>query len=89
MKQIVLDGIQMINRYDTHSLIAEAMDFPEYYGKNLDALWDMLTTYDEAEIRFLHTDPMLQNLGLYGCHLLECFFEASDENPKLSFTIGE
>ncbi len=28
---------------EIHEIIKEAFDFPDYYGKNLDALWDCLT----------------------------------------------
>jgi len=28
---------------EIHNVLKEAFDFPDYYGKNLDALWDCLT----------------------------------------------
>lgn len=31
------------NKEDLHNLLARTFDFPEYYGKNLDALFDLIT----------------------------------------------
>lgn len=31
--------------YDVHMEIKRALNFPEHYGKNLDALWDCLWEY--------------------------------------------
>ena len=40
--KITLDGAKMTSRAAAHEHIAAEMAFPEWYGKNLDALWDML-----------------------------------------------
>lgn len=39
-----LDGALMIKPEAMHSQFADVMDFPDYYGRNLDALWDLLTS---------------------------------------------
>ena len=43
MKIVTIDcaGIQTSAAF--HSALAQDMNFPEYYGKNLDALFDCLT----------------------------------------------
>ena len=40
---IILDGKAMTDRPAAHSHLAERLDLPTYYGRNLDALYDMLT----------------------------------------------
>ncbi len=48
--------------YDMHRIFKESMDFPYYYGHNLDALWDCLTDllcYDII-IRILNFDILQQ-----------------------------
>jgi ribonuclease inhibitor len=43
----IIDGTRIRTERDFHELIAASLDFPDYYGKNLDALWDVLTTMAE------------------------------------------
>ena len=44
MEQIELNLSGCATREELHSRIRDALDFPPYYGMNLDALFDMLTT---------------------------------------------
>ena len=39
---MVLDALQMQNRDDAHIYLKEMFRFPDYYGENLDALYDLL-----------------------------------------------
>lgn len=45
-----LDGTEMKTVAEAHGYLAKALGFPEYYGKNLDALYDCLTDMAKAEI---------------------------------------
>ena len=40
---IKLDGSLMIDRDALHDYLKLRLDLPDYYGKNLDALYDILT----------------------------------------------
>ncbi len=44
MNKVVLEGFSFATAHDVHAALAEALDFGSYYGFNLDALWDVLTT---------------------------------------------
>ena len=88
MNKIILDGAKMTEKTAAHEHIAAMMGFPEWYGNNLDALWDMLSQRDEAEIELLNSTAMLTALKTYGCRLLSCFFDAAAENPRIVFTVG-
>lgn len=51
MKKVILDFREIIekedvSRHEIHEYIAGRMDFPDYYGCNLDALYDCLTDID-------------------------------------------
>ena len=50
MKQITLDGNLLADAGKVHDYLKESLDFPEYYGKNLDALYDCLTDLEDIEI---------------------------------------
>jgi ribonuclease inhibitor len=48
--KVVIDGDDINTEADFHRKIAEVMKFPSYYGKNLDALWDVLSTDIERPV---------------------------------------
>lgn len=45
---IVLNGALMTNEELMHDVLMEKLQLPHYYGRNLDALWDILTERTEA-----------------------------------------
>ena len=86
MNTYILDGSNMTSRTAAHAEIARALSFPEYYGGNLDALWDMITGM-HAEVVLKNPAPMLNALGIYGCKLLQTMFEAVAENENFRFAV--
>ena len=83
----VIHGDLMTTRQAAHAELARALEFPEYYGANLDALWDMISATD-ADVVFLDVEKMLRALGAYGCKILETFYEAAEENEGFTVQIG-
>lgn len=45
-----IDGSLIVNEGDFHREIARAIGFGEYYGNNLDALWDTLSADVERPV---------------------------------------
>lgn len=43
MRTVIIDGGSIKSTNDFHKSIKRLLNFPEYYGENLDALWDCLT----------------------------------------------
>lgn len=83
-----IDGTLMHTRQEAHDEIARAMEFPEYYGRNLDALWDLLTTTTGTAV-ITGISGMLNALGSYGCRLLKTFYDAAEENSRFDFRVEE
>lgn len=86
--KLELDGNAFDNREQLHEEIARQLNFPEYYGENLDALWDILSSWAEPlEISVVHSEGLLQYLGSYGEAVLELFQEAEDENDAITVSL--
>lgn len=83
MKIISLDGNELNNRERAHEYLQEMLGFPDYYGRNLDALFDCLTELDETEVIIEQGDVYSQYLE----RILEVFHEAAEENEELKVTI--
>lgn len=85
---VELNGLEMTDRQRTHEYLAEQLQFPDYYGKNLDALYDLLTERKESlEVRFFHSQEMKAQLGAYGSALLQTMQEAENDNLSFILTI--
>jgi ribonuclease inhibitor len=84
---ILLDGSKMKTREKAHEYIKQKLNFPDYYGMNLDALWDMLTTIVVDDLILYNKKAMLDNLGEHGEILIETFKEAAEENRNMKFRI--
>lgn len=67
MNDVILDGKIMQDESCFHQAISELLGFGCYYGRNLDALWDRLSTDIERPIRiiWLNSDFAKECLGEY------------------------
>lgn len=94
MKKVILDfGIPGSKR-EVHEYIAEEMHFPEYYGHNLDALYDMLTSITEpTAIGLFKPAPALEDIDIdlmiYIDRVCEVFEDAESSNPDLAVIFGD
>ncbi|MBQ9803023.1 MAG: barstar family protein [Clostridia bacterium] len=62
---------------EIHSIIQKALDFPEYYGGSLDALWDCLRDMvgEPIHIEIIGLEVIEQKFGNYASKLIETFRE--------------
>ncbi len=89
MIEIILDGSKMTSKDAAHKYIKKCMNFSEYYGENLDALWDLLSTWAvETTVYLLNEEKMHENMGEYGELLKGVFREAAYENDNICFVIS-
>ena len=72
---MILDGKNMTTRKDAHDEIARVLELPDYYGRNLDALWDLLGE-KQWQITLINVSEMIEGLGVYGEKLVQTFREA-------------
>ena len=56
MKECVLDGSRLVDAEAVYRALAEAFQFPLYFGNNPDALWDALGDYSGEPVAILWRD---------------------------------
>lgn len=87
MDKVILNGKRMITRETTHAYLKRKFGFPEYYGRNLDALWDLLSSWDrEMDIVIVNHKAVTENLDGYGVSLLKLFRELDEESRHIHVT---
>ena len=87
--KVELDGCMMTDRKAAHDYLAEMLRLPSWYGRNLDALYDLLTGQGTPlEIVISHAEDMKNHLGVYGSTLLHTLQEAENDNINLTVTIA-
>ena len=90
MQEYILDGAKMTDRSAAHTHMAEVFEFPDWYGKNLDALWDLLC---EKPVRFvvhiINWSQAEEGLEEYADKLMELFGDLVEEEEEFSFDVAD
>lgn len=82
----ILDGNCIINKETLHDTLAASLPLPNWYGRNLDALYDCLTDLqEETMIQILNMDALEAHLGSYAHALDRVLRNASCENPRIEY----
>ena len=78
-----IDCSHMTSREVLHDYLKQTLRLPDYYGKNLDALFDCLTELGHpTRLEFSHLEHLVP-LGDYGESLMSTFRDAALENANL------
>lgn len=86
MNICVLDGREIKDREMLHDTLAVSLGFPDWYGRNLDALYDCLTDLqEEIEIYFLYESAVEEHLKNYMQDFIKVVDRAKEENPKIKW----
>ncbi|CZR02534.1 barstar family protein [Trichococcus ilyis] len=89
MEIIRLDGRKMTDRKATHAYLKRKLHLPEYYGNNLDALWDCLTTDFSGKMIILqHPQLVPKQLGDYGEALVRLMKEVAAANSAIRLILA-
>ena len=71
-----------------HDFLAEELDFPVYYGKNLSALYDVLTDlWDETCIQIDSSEVLDEEKRSWFLRLIDVITDAVEANEKLELEI--
>ena len=88
MKEIRLNGSKMLDKASTHDYLKQKLTLPDYYGENLDALWDCIVTdFSPKKITIYNPAAIIENLGPYGESIINLFEQAAEENEYIQVDI--
>ncbi|MGM9520387.1 MAG: barstar family protein [Phascolarctobacterium sp.] len=88
MRKITLDIEKMRSLPMLHKYLHTALALPEYYGANLDALYDCLTEMSEpTELVVPKKVADEAYLGWYGQQFLQMLEDAAAANEALQITL--
>ena len=94
MKKIILDLGKAKNEEEAQNYIAETFGFGPKYGRNLDALYDELTSVSEPTAIGVFApvgdmDGLDFDYLIYTDKLCETFADAEGDNPSLAVIFGD
>ena len=82
MNHFILDFSEVKTLLELHQYLKEVFSLPDYYGNNLDALWDCLSCcYDQSTtIELRNLDALSKRLKTSSQIMLEVFQDLHDED---------
>ena len=85
--RFVLDGSSVGNRETLHRVLAAGLQFPDWYGGNLDALHDCLTEIPQpTELVIRGGDALETALGSYAAAFRRVLTDSAAQNDALTVT---
>jgi len=88
MKRFILNGAGIADRGELHSTIAAGLEFPVWYGNNLDALHDCLTDiFEPTEIVIENCEELIESLGGYASIFIRVLQQCAEENENIIISV--
>ncbi|TPG58017.1 barstar family protein [Hymenobacter nivis] len=80
--KIFLSGAEMTSELALHAQLKQKLFFPDYYGENLDALWDCIRCVDvPLTVVWQDFAQSQEYLGQYAERVLETLRDAEQDVP--------
>lgn len=81
--KITLNMKTLSTPMQVHEYLQRALSFPDYYGKNLDALHDVLTDWDQPVTLAFVLPPETGEMSAFLPRFRRVLADAAAENPRL------
>ncbi|XBW81090.1 barstar family protein [Bacillus velezensis] len=81
MEIVIIDGKDVTSTETLHRILKDQLDFPDFYGENLNALWDCLTGWIELPLTLVwkNFDISQKELGSDADNVLRILKKAQAE----------
>lgn len=88
--KMIIDGSKFDSRESLHEYISDKLEFPDWYGNNLDALYDCLSDVnEETEIEMIHRDEFHSTFGKYARAFERVLRDVCSEKENIKFKVKE
>ncbi len=82
----IVDGKKIRNKRALHLLLKKDLKLSDYYGNNLDALWDEISSsIREREIIVRNQEDLIENLGEYGKRFMTVLYDLDKSVSNFDF----
>ncbi len=87
--EVHIDFAGVSSEREVHELFARALPFPDFYGHNWDAFWDVLTGFDCFPRRLVlsSTEHLRTTVPRAHEQLQTCFADCQREHPDIAPTV--
>jgi ribonuclease inhibitor len=84
-KTIRIDVSRVTNQLELHTLRADSLLFPSFYGRNWDAFWDAITGLVEMPdvLELEGIDHLERNLPHEAAQLIACLRDLGEKFPEI------
>jgi ribonuclease inhibitor len=85
--KVLISGDQVVSVEQFYDAVEKQLYLPAHFGRNLDALWDVLTTDVPGPVEFVweHSHKSRELMGEKGNALVELLLEVAEE--RSDFTV--
>lgn len=87
MRECIIHGERISGWEALYHQISVDLALPEWFGQNLDALYDCLTDLHDGQITIYHWNNLAARLGNKAAILRQMLNDAGLENPSLTVCI--
>ncbi|MCR5611731.1 MAG: barstar family protein [Clostridiales bacterium] len=88
MRKLFVNAKDFTSKDEMHAAMRAVLGEENYFGSNLDALHDCLSSISEpTELRIVNWSFAARHLGEYADRLWRVLSDSTDEDPNLNITI--